>query len=42
MRPSTLFAALLVPVILLAGCNTTKGVGRDVKSVGKTIEKAGD
>jgi len=42
MRPTTAFAAILVPIILLAGCNTTKGVGRDVESVGKTIEKAGD
>ncbi len=42
MRATSLLASLLVPVILLAGCNTTKGVGRDVKSVGKTIEKAGD
>lgn len=35
-------AALLVPALLLAGCNTTRGIGQDVKSVGKAIEKSVD
>lgn len=42
MRTRITLAAILLPALLLAGCNTTKGVGRDVKSVGKTIEKAGN
>lgn len=35
-------ALLLLPALLLAGCNTTRGIGRDVKSVGSAIEKAVD
>ena len=42
MRTRITLAAILLPALLLAGCNTTQGVGRDVKSVGKTIEKAGN
>jgi predicted small secreted protein len=37
-----LAAFLLVPALLLAGCNTTRGIGRDVKSVGTAIERAVD
>lgn len=33
---------LLLGAIVLAGCNTTRGIGRDVKSVGTAIEKAVD
>lgn len=33
---------LLLPAVLLAGCNTTRGIGRDVKSVGGAIERAVD
>jgi predicted small secreted protein len=33
---------LLVPALLLAGCNTTRGIGKDVKSVGTAIERAVD
>jgi predicted small secreted protein len=37
------FAVLvLVPAVLLAGCNTTRGIGRDVKSVGTAIERSVD
>ncbi len=32
----TLMAALLV----LAGCNTIEGVGKDVKKAGSTVEEA--
>ena len=28
------------PVLLLSSCNTVEGVGKDVKSAGKTIEGA--
>lgn len=34
--------AFLAPALLLAACNTTKGIGRDIKSVGDTIEDAAD
>jgi entericidin A len=27
---------------VLSGCNTVKGIGKDVKKVGETVEKAGD
>jgi|LakMenEpi03Aug12_release.lakeMendotaPanAssembly.Ray.scaffolds.fasta_scaffold3023596_2 predicted small secreted protein len=33
---------LLLPALLLAGCNTTRGIGKDVKSVGSAIERAVD
>jgi len=42
MHKSLVFASLLVPALLLSGCNTTKGIGQDIKSVGKTIERAAD
>lgn len=35
-------AVLLLPAILLTACNTTRGVGRDVKSVGGAIERTAD
>lgn len=37
MRKSLIF--LLVAATLAAGCNTVRGVGRDVQSVGKAVEK---
>lgn len=33
---------VLASAVLLAGCNTTRGIGRDVKSVGGAIERAVD
>lgn len=35
-------AAILLPAIVLTACNTTRGVGRDIKSVGKAIERTVD
>ncbi|MCM2341886.1 entericidin A/B family lipoprotein [Rhodoferax sp.] len=35
---STLFIA--VALLLLAGCNTVKGVGQDLQKAGETIEDA--
>lgn len=32
----------LVPLALLAACNTTSGMGKDVQSVGHEVEKAAD
>ncbi len=37
-----LMITVLLPGLLLAGCNTTRGIGQDVKSVGKAIEKSVD
>jgi len=31
---------LAAAVTLLAGCNTVRGVGRDVQSVGKAVERS--
>lgn len=42
MRKAGIVALLLMPALLLAGCNTTRGIGKDVKSVGKAIEKSVD
>ncbi len=39
VRTATL---LLLPALLVAGCNTTRGIGKDVKSVGSAIERAVD
>lgn len=33
-------AALGVSMLLVAGCNTIEGAGKDVSSVGKTVSKA--
>lgn len=37
MKKSLIF--VLTAVTLLAGCNTVRGVGRDVQSVGEAVEK---
>ncbi len=29
-------------IVALTGCNTLKGMGKDIKSVGESIEKAAD
>lgn len=43
MKTGTKAALLLIlPALVLAGCNTTRGIGRDVKSVGGAIERAVD
>ena len=36
---TTLFA--LAAALLLAGCNTVKGVGQDIQKAGEKIEDAG-
>jgi predicted small secreted protein len=38
MRASLIF--LLSAATLLTACNTVRGVGRDVQSVGKAVEKS--
>jgi predicted small secreted protein len=42
IRAATLLAALALPALLLPGCNTTRGVGQDIKSIGRAIERAAD
>lgn len=34
--------ALLLSVFILSGCNTIKGVGKDIQAAGSGIEKAAD
>jgi predicted small secreted protein len=34
--------ALLASAVALSACNTVRGVGQDVESVGKTVEKTAD
>ncbi len=40
MKASLLVAALAGAALLLAGCATVKGLGRDIESVGKAGEDA--
>lgn len=35
-------ATLLTATLLLVACNTVQGVGRDVQSVGETVEDVAD
>ncbi len=39
MNKTTLFAALCA-ALLLAGCNTFQGMGKDIEKGGQAIEKA--
>ena len=41
MRKSMITISLL-SLIMLSACNTVRGVGRDVESVGRTVEKTAD
>jgi entericidin B len=34
--------ALLAAMLLLSGCNTVEGAGKDVKVTGQAVEKAAD
>ncbi|AGH48446.1 MULTISPECIES: entericidin A/B family lipoprotein [Sphingomonadales] len=40
MSKTTTRALILLACLGLAACNTVEGMGRDVQSVGKTVEKA--
>jgi predicted small secreted protein len=43
MRKSLALVVLLVAAMtLLAGCNTMRGVGKDVEAAGRTIQKSAD
>jgi len=37
-----LLSALSLPAAALTGCNTTKGVGKDVENVGEEIQEEAD
>lgn len=37
-----LMIAMATGTLVLAGCNTVEGAGRDVQSVGRSIEDVGD
>lgn len=41
MRKMVMVSALLATLVLSA-CNTVRGIGRDVESVGRTVEKTAD
>ena len=38
----TAAAALVAAALMLAGCNTIEGAGKDVKASGSAVEKAAD
>ena len=40
MRNITI-AILVLAAVMMAGCNTVSGIGKDVKSGGAAIERAG-
>ena len=42
MFRKTTIAALIATSLILTACNTVKGVGRDVESVGKKVEDVAD
>jgi predicted small secreted protein len=43
MRKSIAFIVLIIAAAsLLAGCNTMRGVGKDVEAAGRTIQKSAD
>ena len=35
-----IFASIFISSILLTGCNTTKGIGQDLKKAGEKIEES--
>ncbi len=40
MRPYLCIALLLVTTLMLAGCNTLQGAGKDIQKAGEAIERA--
>jgi predicted small secreted protein len=42
MTKKIVLSVLIVSVLALAGCETSKGVGRDVENTGKNIQKTVD
>lgn len=42
MSKKAAFLALIAGAVLLSACNTVKGIGRDVESVGRKVEDVAD
>ena len=42
MRFRIIAALLFVAMAVMAGCNTMEGLGKDVKSVGQSLESSAD
>lgn len=42
MKKPLISALFLSSLMLLAACNTTEGVGKDMQSAGKEVSKAAD
>ncbi|MDP4645141.1 MAG: entericidin A/B family lipoprotein [Opitutales bacterium] len=42
MIQKLLAVSLIFSFMLLTGCNTMKGLGQDVESLGESMQKAGD
>jgi predicted small secreted protein len=42
MQKKHLAAIVILPLAMLAACNTTEGVGKDMQSAGKEISKSAD
>ncbi len=40
MKRRSIFLFLAATAVLISGCNTVKGLGRDIESVGKAGEDA--
>ncbi|MFY8094094.1 MAG: entericidin A/B family lipoprotein [Niveispirillum sp.] len=40
MKRALILATLALPSLSLSACNTVEGVGKDIKSAGKAIEKS--
>lgn len=42
MKHALILASLAIASLALSACNTVEGVGKDIKSAGKAIEKSAD
>jgi predicted small secreted protein len=42
MVRTLMLTTLIASTLVLSACNTVRGVGRDVESVGKTVQKTTD
>ena len=43
MKMNKIFLSLVIVIVMaLTGCNTFKGMGKDLESAGQTIQKASD
>ncbi len=42
MDKTTILSLLIIAGLIIAGCETTKGVGKDMEKAGQDIQKAAD